>query len=85
MEVFIDKAKEGDDQTAVTTLHNGIIVSIKAVDGFSSSIQRVGKVLERIARTFAGDAYKAGYYIENRRGRNRLVPITKGINVHDRR
>jgi len=85
MHIAIDNAKEGGDQTAVTTLHNGIIVSIKAVDGFSASAKRIARTLQRIASAFAGDAHKAGFYIENRRGRNRLVPIKKGITIDDRR
>ena len=85
MNITIDSAKEGDDQTAVTTLHNGLIVSIKAVDGFSASAKRIARTLQRIARSFAGDAHKAGYYITNKRGRNKLVPLEKGITIDDRR
>ncbi len=85
MKVYIDKAKEGGDQTAVTTLHNGIIVSIKAYDGFSASTKRIARTLQRLALSFAGDAPKAGYYIINKRGRNKLVPLGKEITIDDRR
>ena len=85
MIIRIDNAKEGDDQTAVTTLHNGIIVSIKAVDGVSASARRIGRQLQRLALSFGGDAPKAGYYIVNKRGRNKLVPLGKEITIDDRR
>lgn len=32
-----------------------------------------------------GDAPKAGYYIINKRGRNKLVPLGKEITIDDRR
>jgi hypothetical protein len=85
MHIAIDNAKEGDDQTAVTTLHNGIIVSIKAVDGFSASTRRIARLMKRLALSFGGEAPKAGYYIINKRGRNKLVPLGKEITIDDRR
>lgn len=85
MIVGIDRAAEGGDQTAAITLHNGIIVSIKATDGFTASARRVARALQKLSLSFAGDAGRAGYYIENRRGRNRLVPLEKELTIHDNR
>lgn len=60
----------------------GITLSLEAS---VEQAARAFKNLARVLRPFMGKAALAGYYIENRRGRNRLVPFKKGTTNHDRR
>lgn len=56
----------------------GLKASIVIIDELSEPIKKISKVMHDLS-VMMSSAYAAGYYIENRRGRNKLVPFKRRI------